>query len=113
MDYYSGIVFRGFIKGLAAGVLSGGQYDKMVEKMGKRCGAIGFAIYLNELDRLRPADDQWDADVLVLYDQKTDLTALTGKLASLAAEGKKALARKEPQSLRVKETIDMRGGEQA
>ena len=113
MDYYSGIVFRGFIKGLAAGVLSGGQYDKMVEKMGKRCGAIGFAIYLNELDRLRPTDDQWDADVLVLYDQKTDLTTLTGKLSALAAEGKKALARKEPQSLRVKETIDMRGGEQA
>ena len=113
MDYYSGIVFRGFIKGLAAGVLSGGQYDKMVEKMGKRCGAIGFAIYLNELDRLRPADDQWDADVLVCYDDKTDLTALTGKLASLAAEGKKALARKAAEGLRVKETIDMRGGEQA
>ena len=113
MDYYSGIVFRGFIKGLAAGVLSGGQYDKMVEKMGKRCGAIGFAIYLNELDRLRPADDQWDADVLVCYDDKTDLTALTGKLASLAAEGKKALARKAADGLRVKETIDMRGGEQA
>ena len=51
--------------------------------------------------------------MLVRYDEKTDLTALTGKLASLAAEGKKALARKEPQSLRVKETIDMRGGEQA
>ena len=113
MDYYSGIVFRGFIKGLAAGVLSGGQYDKMVEKMGKRCGAIGFAIYLNELDRLRPGDAQWDADVLVRYDEKTDLTALAGKLSALAAEGKKALARKEADGLRVKETIDMRGGEQA
>lgn len=56
MDYYSGIAFRGFLKNLSAGVLSGGQYDKMVEKMGKRCGAIGFAIYLNELERLgRPA----------------------------------------------------------
>ncbi|MBP3319577.1 MAG: ATP phosphoribosyltransferase regulatory subunit [Ruminiclostridium sp.] len=113
MDYYSGIVFRGFIKGLAAGVLSGGQYDKMVEKMGKHCGAIGFAIYLDELDRLRPADTQWDADVLVRYDEKTDLAALTGKLSSLAAEGKKALARKDTDGLRVKETIDMRGGEQA
>ena len=46
MDYYSGLVFRGFLKNLAAGVLSGGQYDRMVEKMGKRCGAMGFAIYL-------------------------------------------------------------------
>ena len=52
MGYYSGIVFRGFLKNLSAGVLSGGQYDKMVEKMGKPCGAMGFAIYLNELERL-------------------------------------------------------------
>lgn len=55
MGYYSGIVFRGFLKNLSAGVLSGGQYDKMVEKMGKPCGAMGFAIYLNELERLGPA----------------------------------------------------------
>ena len=113
MDYYSGIVFRGFIKNLSAGVLSGGQYDKMVEKMGKRCGAIGFAIYLDELERLRPAQLPWDADVLVRYDDQTDLTALTGRMAELAAAGKKALARKESGDLRVKETIDMRGGEQA
>lgn len=52
VDYYSGLVFRGFLKGLAARVLSGGQYDKMVQKMGKQGGAIGFAIYLDELERL-------------------------------------------------------------
>lgn len=85
----------------------------MVEKMGKRCGAIGFAIYLDELERLRPAQLPWDADVLVRYDDQTDLTALTGRMAELAAAGKKALAQKEPGDLRVKETIDMRGGEQA
>ena len=38
--YYSGIVFRGFLKNLSAGVLSGGQYDKMVEKMGKPLSLI-------------------------------------------------------------------------
>ena len=113
MDYYSGIVFRGFIKNLSAGVLSGGQYDKMVEKMGKRCGAMGFAIYLDELERLRPTQHDWDADVLVRYDDRTDLTALTAQMADLAAAGQKVLARKEPGDLRVKETIDMRGGEQA
>ena len=86
MNYYSGLVFRGFLKNLAAGVLSGGQYDKMVEKMGKRCGAMGFAIYLNELERLGPARPQYDADVLVLYDDTTDLQALTRRLAALAGE---------------------------
>ena len=51
--------------------------------------------------------------MLVRYDDQTDLTALTGRMAELAAAGKKALARKESGDLRVKETIDMRGGEQA
>ena len=113
MDYYSGLVFRGFLKNLAAGVLSGGQYDKMVEKMGKRCGAMGFAIYLNELERLGPARPQYDADVLVLYDDTTDLQALTRRLAALAGQGKRALARRQAEGLQGKETLDLRGGKQA
>ena len=111
MDYYSGIVFRGFLKNLSAGVLSGGQYDKMVEKMGKKCGAMGFAINLNELERLGPAQPPFDAEVLVLYDDATDLTALTGRLAQLAGEGKRALARRRAGDLRAKEIVDLRGGE--
>lgn len=113
MDYYSGIVFRGFLKNLSAGVLSGGQYDKMVEKMGKKFGAMGFAIYLNELERLDPAQPQFDADTLILYDEKTDLRVLTARLAALAAQGKRALARRQSQGLQVKETVDLRGGETA
>lgn len=53
----------------------------------------GFAIYLNELERLGPARPQYDADVLVLYDDTTDLQALTRRLAALAGQGKRALAR--------------------
>ena len=50
--YYSGIVFKGFVDGIAARVLSGGQYDKLMEKMGKKASAIGFAVYLDTLERL-------------------------------------------------------------
>ncbi|MBE6942078.1 MAG: ATP phosphoribosyltransferase [Ruminococcaceae bacterium] len=49
--YYSGIVFKGFVDGIADRVLSGGQYDKLMEKMGKKAGAIGFAVYLDTLER--------------------------------------------------------------
>ena len=41
--YYSGVVFRGFLPGLATGVLSGGRYDHMVHRMGRIGGAIVFA----------------------------------------------------------------------
>ncbi|MBR4893070.1 MAG: ATP phosphoribosyltransferase regulatory subunit [Clostridia bacterium] len=52
MNYYNGIAFKGFINGVPGGVLSGGQYDKLMDKMGKKSGAIGFAVYLDMLDRI-------------------------------------------------------------
>ncbi len=52
MKYYSGLAFKGFIEGLPSGILSGGQYDNLMQRMGKSGGAIGFAVYLDEVDRL-------------------------------------------------------------
>ena len=50
--YYSGIVFKGYINGVASKVLSGGQYDKLMRQMGRTASAIGFAVYLDTLERL-------------------------------------------------------------
>ena len=63
MKYYSGLVFKGFVRGVPASVLSGGQYDRLLEHMGKKARAIGFAVYL---DRLSEADGGWDVDTLLL-----------------------------------------------
>lgn len=92
MSYYSGIVFRGFMAGVPFGVLSGGQYDHLMERMGKRGGAIGFAVYPDLLwdgEDTRPA---YDYDALVLYDEKADLAALSAAVNALVADGKRVLA---------------------
>ena len=52
MRYYCGVVFQGYIEGVPAKVLSGGRYDKLLQKFGKKSGAIGFAVYLDLLERL-------------------------------------------------------------
>lgn len=52
MKYYNGIAFSGFVSGIPTAVLRGGQYDRMLERLGKRCRAIGFAVYLDELESL-------------------------------------------------------------
>lgn len=52
IKYYNGIVFKGFIEGIPFPVLSGGQYDKLMKKMHRKSGAIGFAVYLDVLERL-------------------------------------------------------------
>lgn len=52
MSYYSGILLQGYIKGLPEKILSGGQYDGVMANMGKGGSAIGFALYLDFLDKL-------------------------------------------------------------
>ena len=53
MNYYNGIVFKGYINGIPESVLSGGRYDRLMEKMGRKSRAVGFAIYLDLLERLK------------------------------------------------------------
>lgn len=52
LKYYNGIAFKGFLDGVPDSVLSGGQYDKLMKKMGRKDRAIGFAVFLDRLDRL-------------------------------------------------------------
>ena len=44
LDYYTGIIVRGFAKGVAFPVCSGGRYDNLTEKFGRRLPATGIAI---------------------------------------------------------------------
>ena len=68
MNYYNGIIFKGFIDGIPAGVLSGGRYDNLLKKMGKTTGAIGFAVYLDLLERFGEESEYFDVDVLLTYE---------------------------------------------
>ena len=52
MKYYNGISFKGFIEGVPTGILSGGEYDNLMKKMGRTSKAIGFAVYLDEVSRI-------------------------------------------------------------
>ena len=52
MRYYNGVAFRGFVRGLPNSVVTGGQYDRLLRRMGKGGGAIGFACCLDALERL-------------------------------------------------------------
>ena len=44
LDYYTGMVFRGFVEGAGAPVLSGGRYDNLMERFGWKAEATGFAV---------------------------------------------------------------------
>ena len=44
MDYYTGIMFRGYIGGAGAAILAGGRYNALCAKFGKDMPAGGFGI---------------------------------------------------------------------
>ncbi len=56
VKYYNGIAFKGFISGIPGSVLSGGQYDRLMRRMNRRDRAIGFAVFLNMLERLKEGE---------------------------------------------------------
>ena len=43
-DYYTGIVFKGYLTGVGQSVLRGGRYDKLVGEFGKPHPAVGFGV---------------------------------------------------------------------
>lgn len=64
LSYYSGIIFQGYIKGVPEKIISGGRYDKLLRKFGKKSGAVGFAVYLNLLGQPDMADASADTDTI-------------------------------------------------
>ena len=67
-DYYNGIIFNGYVSGVPRAVLAGGRYDSLMKKLGKSQRALGFALYIGELDRVligEPA--QYDAEAILIY----------------------------------------------
>ena len=65
------IVFKGFINGIPTDVLTGGRYDNLAARMGKHMGAIGFAVYLDALERLDLAEKTFDVDVVLAASHDT------------------------------------------
>ena len=88
MNYYDGIIFKGFINGIFDSVLSGGRYDRLMEKLGKKMGAIGFAVYLDQLERFGASDDGYDVDVLLLYNEDTPVSKVISAVNRFRADGK-------------------------
>ena len=109
--YYNGIVFKGFLKGLPGSILSGGQYDRLMENMGRRGGAIGFAIYMDALALLEQGAEAYDVDTVLLYGADTPLTAIRDALQALDREGRSVLVQRTlPQDIRCRQVISL-GGE--
>ncbi len=107
INYYSGIVFKGFIEGIPSSLLSGGEYNKLMQKMGRKSSAIGFAVYLDLLERFKVETAEYDLDVLVLFSENSSVKNLNTYINALTKSGKTVLASKVlPTDIKYREVIN-------
>ncbi|KOA19959.1 ATP phosphoribosyltransferase regulatory subunit [Clostridium homopropionicum DSM 5847] len=54
IDYYTGIIFKGYVEEVGDYILSGGRYDNLIKQFGTNLPATGFAINVdNVMDALK------------------------------------------------------------
>ena len=112
MNYYNGIVLKGFISGIPQSILSGGQYDLMMQRSGRRSGAIGFAIYLDLLEELTSPKVDFDIDTVLLYDKDADLGILSKTVRELTEQGLSVTAQKSiPEKLKYRQLLKLKESE--
>jgi ATP phosphoribosyltransferase regulatory subunit len=49
LNYYTGVLFQGYARGVGFSVLDGGRYDKLLEMFGTPLPAVGFALKIDNL----------------------------------------------------------------
>ena len=90
--YYNGVLFSGYVMGVAGAVLKGGRYDKLVDFSGGGKGAIGFALYTDEITEKYFPDDP-SVDVVIEYDGG-NVAELLRTADAFRSEGKSVLLSK-------------------
>ena len=110
-QYYNGFVFKGFAQNVPFPVLSGGQYDRMMRRLKRRSGAIGFAVYLDILEQYIPSRTEYDVDTMLLYDEGCTIAEIEAKARQLTGSGESILLQRQiPPGIRYRQLVTMTKG---
>ena len=112
MRYYNGIVFKGYVQSLPNSILTGGQYDKLMKKMKRTSGAIGFAVYLDMLERMDQGRRSFDVDTVLLYEAGVPIAAIRAAAQRIQAAGESVMVQPSaPDSIRYRKLMKLQGEE--
>lgn len=68
IEYYTGVVFRAYVRGAADSILSGGRYDNLIGAFGNQTPATGFAIDIDAVADCVQTDPADGPTTLVQYE---------------------------------------------
>ena len=84
MEYYTGILFEGFVQGLGFAVASGGRYDNLIAHFGHAIPAVGFAIGVERaLMALKPRASVAPDAVAQSYDTRVAEARQQGRIVEV------------------------------
>lgn len=79
-NYYTGIVFKGYLSGIGKSVLKGGRYDKLLGEFGRPSPAVGFGVncddVANYLRRNSLSPSVSAPDCIVFADKEVSIEAI-------------------------------------
>ncbi|MFP3122842.1 ATP phosphoribosyltransferase regulatory subunit [Ectobacillus funiculus] len=75
LDYYTGVIFRGYAHEVGDEILSGGRYDELMEHFGESLPATGLALEVDQIVRVlkeqNPPSKEEPTEVLIHYSLET------------------------------------------
>ena len=93
LDYYTGLVFRAYARGLGFEVGSGGRYDTLLARFGRPLPAVGFMLGLDRLalllERQGKSETSPPGDVETLNVERPSLADALTRARSLRAQGRR------------------------
>lgn len=112
INYYNGIVFKGFIDKIPDSVLSGGRYDSLMQSMSRKSKAIGFAVYIDMLERFNIKEREFDYAAVLLYSENDGISTVKNAAQRLINEyGCVFTAKKLPEKATYGKLFELQNGE--
>ena len=112
INYYNGIVFKGFIDKIPDSVLSGGRYDSLMQSMSRKSKAIGFAVYIDMLERFNIKEREFDYAAVLLYSENDSISTVKNAAQRLINEyGCVFTAKKLPEKATYGKIFELQNGE--
>lgn len=78
LDYYSGMIFKGYIGQVGEPIVSGGRYDDLMKKFNKNIPGVGFGLNMDRISKANEADTSQDSTLSIALGK--------GRLAELTIE---------------------------
>lgn len=86
-EYYTGIIFRGYLSGVGEQVLSGGRYDNLLGQFGEDHCSIGFGVNVDLASQMVDPEPEQVPEILVFAKNLTYITSSVHYRQQLEAQG--------------------------